>query len=66
MRLESALRGGGETEMPDWLSEAHELYELVQITHWTPEVIDSQPAVRLDTLRAIHHVYQRVMSGQEE
>jgi hypothetical protein len=62
MRLEAtALRGGSSAdELPDWLNEAVELYEIVSITGWSLDAIDNAPAIVLDELRAVHGVRERL------
>lgn len=60
MRLESALKAGTGTDLPQWLDEAVALYQIIRLTHWTPEQIDEQPATLLDALRAVDGVFRRV------
>jgi hypothetical protein len=63
-----ALRGDTSqtVDLPEWLTEAVELYELVQITGWDPDTIDGVPGVVLDELRVVHGAYTRARARGRE
>jgi|GEM_PF-2366649 len=49
--------------LPDWLQTTEELVQIIEITGWTPDVIEVQPAHLLDRVRHVGMIHR---SASEE
>ena len=66
MRLKGALMAGGLDDVPHELVEAERLFQIVQITGWSLDVIDECPAVVLDNLLAVAAIHREVEAERQQ
>jgi hypothetical protein len=52
--------------LPDWANSMLRVYEVVKLTGWSLEQIESTPALVLDRLLLIHHAHQRAQASLTE